>query len=311
MGDLIRRQLVHGLTLVDPLTYGGIRDDLREFALELRGVIPMLHFYQYSSNRLHVAYSGDPHTVGMIGYDDWRDSVHYGDPEERKYAVFANSIENNKYGTHNTKHRMSASKDINVAVRTARKHLRRPRDRDVAVWVFTQCLPAITTHYGHRYSEFSEHARRLLSAGGYIGFDPGDYRKEPYINELLAAHERGDIMNREFADGLTKLVSMEKELLEMNADNAEWHIVVVRNNARDEPRIVTVKMLVSGPPSGWGNSFQIADEAYVMEPHEVPEDIQGKTSVLNMVDFGHYVEDVGVRMAEGCYYINTNEAPKL
>lgn len=256
--------------------------------------------------RCYVAIDGDPLIIGGMCVAE----KHAGD---MLYTVYSDNIENNKFA-HGKGTRSASSKKLEVAVKNARKYLRKRPENETAKILSERCRAIINKARTERISMtdavmdeiFGDISRRYDSNCMSV-------RRTTLFQELLRLAKVGAIQDQNISNAIMETQKMTTEIDKLDPAAPGWHIVFTQKNRAGQPRVVMAKMMVHGNPQSWSKTFDVEGTAYVMEPHEVPEIVQGRMAVLQMLEDGKYVDGVGVRLSDACFYVNlvgdTEEAP--
>ena len=282
-----------------------MRDELSDrplykFALEVASAFSygVMSFYRNTIEAphpvLYVRYGTDPYASGFLRYGDNNITVR-GD---NTYAVVSPFVKNGKYRPGTSEHHMSYSESLPRAVKSSKTFLRRIPQDMVATRMFRENIKQFLTFHQEYKAAYHTKCRDLF--GGYSGFDPNI----PLHSHLLHCVDSGyGFVDAKFGADLKAAAKEYREIKIMeNKNDDEWFIVFVRDNSAGKPEVIITKILVSGPPDSWGRSFSTDEYAYVADPEEVPDTLQGTIALLQMVDDGHYVEGVGVRLTDGSYF---------
>jgi hypothetical protein len=260
---------------------------LSEFCLEVQKAFPLCKFAEHQAGRLWVYHPNKPLCMGWIGYDDFRSGHH--ENKKRTYGVCSRLIQNMKYGSHNEQRNMAMSADLEVATRKAKKFLRDYKVTEIAGINGYACR----SKWGETDTDLTRKIRRardeiadfhvndllhreleVLVAAGHKFLHPEFNEK---VLEFLAAHEE----KKEALSGRTKrmlMVCVEQTLygntlycMASTEDISEW-------------------------TPDWVPQETCTEET-------LPSEIAGPLSVLNMCDHGQYVDGVGYKATESCFYV--------
>jgi hypothetical protein len=230
--------------------------------------------------------------------------------QEPIFYVTSHTIENRRYcpydnaWNYRTRHTVSLDK----AVKNARKHLRPNSLADVANTTHNQLKSAYGTQLEHANSKFRRSIREL----GFQTYDHINGRKTPYeaLNEMISSSELGLVKySDKLSDMLTTFIKAREEL--ENKSKLDTALLCwVRNDWDDKPIIETHKVKVHNQHSVgdtsrgmdcYNNNFCGVDKQRYKD--DIPDDIEHKVSVLNILDNDEYVEEVGYKCSNSVYYI--------
>ena len=265
-----------------------IREDhLCDFMDEISKAIRGVQFaYRYAYERW-VYMPDEPYPMGYIGYGDYRVNQ-IGDDQ---FGVCSRKIENVRYQVYSDQYHMKMSTRLKAAVRNAKKFLRDYKVTEIAdinggacrnKWgttntKLTQKIRAAregVVNEESRHNDLLHMELEALVAGGHKFLNPEFNDK---VSEFLAAHEE----RKEALSERTKrmlMVSVEQTLY-----GSTLYCMASTENI-DE----------------WGND-RAAQETCTEET--LPSKIAGQLSVLNMCKCGQYVDDVGYKASESCFYV--------
>lgn len=295
---MARKYFVTWLDAGDDVSVENLHPMLREFYVKLCKDLPGIKLSTTSTlpdreglTDVRVYYEGDPVSRGKITWEQPSDTYRPG--AENKICVWSDSITNKKFGNNSYRQHMLATKNMDVAVRHARKHLRRPDTNMIAEWMFSQGRVPIAKAYIDVRKERDDLVRKLT---GYY-----NWSDTPLLRELLNIHKFGTFHDKELGAHVAHLATLVKETDRLSEGSGLWSVVFSRNNSRGQPVVAAVDITTSGEPSSWRAEVK---DTHSWHPSETPEDVQGKVAVLSMVDNGHYVEGVGVRIKDGCCLVS-------
>ena len=267
---------------------------LRAFIANLRGDLRGLRIYK-ARYGFYVGYSTDLFAVGRL----WWGDPSSGYSSNKKYCVFSPRVVNKKYKADSENYYMVSASDERTALSHAKKFFRRwtPEENGLRM---TERADRVVTRF------HSNQKQKVYSATNALLNTP--QLRPQYVHELVVLANSGyQFVDAEFGTQLNALIKSHQELTIMEQKNNErWFIVYINQNDAGQTLVVRVPINVKGAPTEWGRSFDLDGNAIVCSPEYVPEDVQGRLAVLQMVEDEHYVEGVGVRIQENCYYVVMN-----
>ena len=257
--------------------------ELQNYAKELLSTNPSLKFARKRSNELWVYLDNDPYVLGYIGYGDYL--VHV--TGEHKYMVASRNIENEKYATYNDQHSMYTSVNLKTILTKARKAMRPINPIDIATM------------------ESRNIRDKFLREVSDKGNDVYNTWSKVFDKSLVEAEFRNMIKNGyEFVNKQYR--SMVQELLDKidiarSAKMEKLHVHFVRAYDKYGDGELHFEIIdINDLHRGSGN---VVKEIVRCRESEVPEDILGKISVLNITDVDEYVKDVGYNTGDGMFYV--------
>jgi hypothetical protein len=280
--------------VTDNLPLGIPRHFVESLTREMRG----LRIYKHKIGNhfgFYCGYASDLFAAGRLWYGDPTDSG----PAVKRYCLYSPRIVNRKYQKDSDRYYMVTARDEKAALSHAKKFLRRWTPEENALRLVSRADAVVTRHYGELVREIKREMNDLLAD---TTFHP------QYVQELVAlANSSYQFVDAEFGVRLRDLLKQKQELAIMEQKNNErWWVVYSNKNDAGQTLVVRVPINVKGAPSEWGRSFDLDGNAIVCSPEYLPEDVQGRMAVLQMVEYEHYVEGVGVRIEENCFYVVLN-----
>ena len=206
---------------------------------------------------------------------------------EGKFGVYSRLLQNNKFDPQRDQFYMVTSDDIERIMKTVKKVMRPYAPHEVANVVFEPYQGKVHTNVWTATST----AREAKDAT--IGLN--DLR-----NELFALYDLGyEFASETLKDKVGKWKKAMTELNEAEAKKRNAYFVSVV--LRGEELLCNV-MTVNDV-----RKIHIINETNVTQTFkmdDLPEDIAEKIATLGMVDRGHYVEDVGMKVSDTTFWID-------
>ena len=263
---------------------------LQTFMDRLQGVFRGVKFVKMRSNKVWVYYPDEPYPMGYIGYGDFRTEV-CGDDQ---YMVASRKITNEKYGDYQDQFRMKMSGNMDTAIRNAKRFLRnfsphemaganakllRSKANDQPEMLgnkFRKSMRELFDHeVGNRTGSFN--GRMLTELRHLVDSDHGFVDGE-FGHQLKQMFEMGDAWRESFHKTVNVYFVRVFEKF-----GKQTFQVTELDDVRDyEPRI---------------------SDQFLTYTDDLPEDIMGKLAVLSMTEDGNYVDDVGMRVDQGMFYV--------
>ena len=277
------------ITVSDALTSGAVVESSEVINLRTRleGLRMGLQFTPRNSKSYHVYRDGNPYCMGWIGYDDFQHST-----ETPMYAVYSYNITNEKYASYSDEHHMRMTKNVDTAIRNAKKYLRvlsphqlvklTRRDLSGAVGDVRDALTqevrktaesvfgSTTVNYG---SDVHRELRHMVNSG--YEFVEGSFRER--LISFFAAYDA--------------LIADKKKPINV------WFVRVFERFGKQSFEVVGL----DNAESNW--NVKEHDEIHRYNSDTVPEELAGKLSVLNMLQDKQYVDGVGQNCGEGMFYV--------
>ena len=264
--------------------------ELQTFMNRLQGVFRGVKFAKMMTNKVWVYYPDEPYPMGYIGYGDFRTEV-CGDDQ---YMVASRKITNEKYGDYQDQFRMKMSSNMDTAIRNAKRFLRnfspyemaganakllRSKANDVPEMLgskFRKSMRGLFDHEaGNRTGSFN--GRMLTELRHLVDSDHGFVDGE-FGHQLKQMFEMGDAWKESFQ----KTVNV-------------YFVRVFEKFGKQTFQVTELDDVRDYNP-------RVSDQ-FLTYTDDLPEDIMGKLAVLSMTEDGNYVDDVGMRVDEGMFYV--------
>ena len=261
----------------------GVITEVQNYAKELLSYSPGLKFAPKKDNELWVYLEDNPYVLGFIGYDCYQQHV----SGVNKYMVASRNIVNEKYASYNKQRNMHTSSNLKTILGKARKAMRP--------------IP---------HAEIAKMERRDIQAK----FKGDVARKEYAVDEVLTSVKKSTALLQELRHMLNSEYEFKslwpKEMAQLYFDKLKL---------RDEAKAKTLHTYFVRAYDKYGdgelhfnivgvNDLQthmptVEPEVFYCTEQDVPEDILGKVSVLNITEVDEYVEDVGYNTGDGMFYV--------
>jgi len=218
-----------------------------------------------------------------VGYADYAVKGH----TESKFGVYSRLLQNNKFDPQRDQYYMVTSDDIDRIMKTVKKVMRPYSPHETANVVFEPYQGKVHNNVWKATSE----ARDAKDAA--IGLN--DLR-----NELFALYDLGyEFASEPLKDKVGKWKKAVTEMTE--AENKKRDAYFVSVILRGEELLCNV-MTVNDVRTI--HKINESSMSQVFKMDDLPEDIAEKVATLGMVDKGHYVEDVGMKVSDTTFWID-------
>ena len=264
--------------------------ELQTFMNRLQGVFRGVKFAKMQSNRVWVYYPDEPYPMGYIGYGDFRTEV-AGDAQ---YMVGSRKITNEKYGDYQDQFCMKMSGNMDTAIRNAKRFLRNFSPQEMAE-AHAKLLRSKANDAPEMLgSKFRKSMRELFDHE--VGNRTGGF-KGRMLTELrhLVDSDHG-FVDGEFGHQLKQMFEMGDAWRESFQKTVNVYFVRVFEKFGKQTFQVTELDDVRDYTPRMSDQF-------VTYTDDLPENIMGKLAVLSMTEDGNYVDDVGMRVDEGMFYV--------
>lgn len=267
--------------------YMGTPCELADFCYDLRRNLRGCMTTIRDQRSVWVYMPDDIFAMGWVGYGEFRDRAQ---KPVNAFVVCSNHIANEKYSSHSTQYHMKMSVNRDVAMRNAKKFLRRPTPIEVAEYFKQSMRGGASSVESEARQAFNEVKRELFDTS-YRSVLP------PIAAELKILLDSGyEFVDKTIGDNIRKLFETAEEFQEKAQKINAYCVVLHERLGRTIFEVVTVDDVNN-------YSAKFHDEVQRYHEEQVPEDIAGKLAVLSMCAVDQYVPDVGVRAAEKVFYV--------
>jgi len=264
--------------------------DLQTFMDRLQGVFRGVKFAKMRSNKVWVYYPDEPYPMGYIGYGDFRTET-AGDDQ---YMVGSRKITNEKYGEYQDQFRMKMSGNMDTAIRNAKRFLRNFSPHEMAK-AHAKLLRSKANDAPEMLgSKFRKSMRELFDheAGNKTGAFKGRMLTE--LRHLIDSDH--GFVDGEFGHQLKQMFEVGDEWRESFLKTVNVYFVrVFEKFGKQTFQVTELDDVRDYNP-------RVSDQ-FVTYTDDLPEDIMGKLAVLSMTEDGNYVDDVGMRVDQGMFYV--------
>ena len=264
--------------------------ELQTFMNRLQGVFRGVKFVKMRSNKVWVYYPDEPYPMGYIGYGDFRTEV-CGDDQ---YMVASRKITNDKYGDYQDQFRMKMSGNMDTAIRNAKRFLRNFSPHEMAGANAKLLRSKANDAPEMLGSKFRKSMRELFDHE--TGNKTGSF-KGRMLTELRHLVDSDHVfVDGEFGHQLRLMFEMGDAWRESFLKTVDVYFVrVFEKFGKQTFQVTELDDVRDYNP-------RISDQ-FLTYTDDLPEDIMGKLAVLSMTEDGNYVDDVGMRVDEGMFYV--------
>ncbi len=247
-----------------------------------------VEFVVYSGGKkAWVYYPDEPYPMGYIGYGDFRTEV-VGDDT---YMVASRTVTNDKYATYQDQHHMKMTVNIDTAVRNAKRFLRNFSPYEMARAHLAEATSKSQDSESGAGTEYRNAMRNL--------FDHESSQSNKMLTELRNLVDTGhEFVDAAFGADLTAMFKLYDD--HKLVKDKPIHCYFVRVYERFGKQTFDVCMVDDMHTNRWNAKVSNDFQRYT---DDLPDDIMGKLAMLNMVESGTYVDDVGYRADEGLFYV--------
>lgn len=272
-----------------------VTPELAQFCAEIRkfnryvkfGLGSRARFAYANSKRiweeLHVYMEGHTYAMAKIGYRDYSIRSNLG---LSKYMVYARTINNEKFATHNDQYNMATAEAIERAIKNVKKYIR--------PYTPVECASLSFDSVRSKFTSVVQGASSTLRTARSDVIDSTHLRNELF-HMLDVGYKFLAIELRE------KIVQWrEKYNEDQVARGRALHVYYVNIRLHHEEMMCDV-ILVLDANDRYSLDANTPVVTYRME--ELPEHIGGGVAALSMVDDDHYVDGVGLRVDSTTFWV--------
>ena len=264
---------------------------LYEFFTEVKEVKPSIQPIVVG-NKIYLHFKGDPYTAAWIGYGDFKD-VCKGDSN---YVVCSPNVENNRYDAHREQHYMRMSVNLKKAVGFA-STFTRPYKALTIVGINLQDVGfAAGMSHGELTSKVNEMQTTL--------FGRDSSRDTPVMAEMkhLVASGYSFIDKKLEAEAheFFELHRKQQASATLNKDLAATAVICMGTTLKGEQKFETIRCVNL---SHYTREALRDTHQYYIGADKIPDEIKDKVAVLSMMEYGEFVDEVGMRICDEIVYV--------
>ena len=239
-----------------------------------------------STNTAYVYYEDSLLALGCLRYGDYQKNVE----GEAKFVVESRTIYNERYDSYDKGYHMVSSKNLKTAVKNACTQLRPWGASELATYLWTK----LSIH-----REWREGRYDIVSAVNTARRAIGS--TETVVAELLHLYTAGHTFMDTSVRELVANYSDAHKACEEDRQERQHGIAFVYGK---EDAVSVVHKASEDVDPYVRNDFTGNLATY--NHAELPEDISGRVAALSMCESGAFVDKVGFRVAENCFYVYTD-----
>jgi len=259
-----------------------LRDKIKQ---SVRG----LQFIERDKKSLYIYRDDCPFILGWIGYGDYRQG---GDGTEM-YIVHSRTIDNGKYADYNDQHFMKMSVNIDTALTNVKKYIRPYNPVEMADMKMNEVTRAISNVSDEVSSKMRKIQESIVDVRSYG--DNSQTRLFTELKHLLTTNH--EFVDPSFGAALADYFQTAEEANQYKGRSVPmWFVRVYERFGSQAFDVLSIDNAENFRPN-------IGDERHTYNADNLPEDIMGKLSVLNILNDDQYVDDVGYRAGEGMFYV--------
>jgi len=260
-----------------------------KFLDEIRKALPGVHVARSSGTKADLYYPEDFCSFMRVSYRDVRAKI--TEEAKRTYNVYSRTIENKKFASWRDEHRSISSNDMSKALAAVKRYAARPAPEEVMKFSrgkFTDAVRDLDNDYDNPVRV----ARSNLGIGS---------NGTPLLDELRRLHEEGvPFRDAKVAEYVGAYVAAKKEFDENRIPNGT-PIVFVEIRGDGDLAVAHV-ISTTAVVKSWSSLSLASGDTAVMPLAELPDDLQGRLSVLSIMPPRQYAVRVGMRLSDRVFY---------
>jgi hypothetical protein len=227
-----------------------------------------------------------PFDIGRIGYGD--NSVNNG---EETYSVYSRKIQNAKYATHRDQHFMIMSKDVDKAIKNARKHLVPYTTRELAQAFYEPLHERVSKVFEEVKGKMHNGAREIVN------------NRMAILQEVAFLKKQGvEFTTPEFRDLADRVDQLIADYAEQ--DKRSVSALFVRFKQVGDDTYVDVQEVMNVREIRWDVKMNTTGSLSTTYPlNELPQDIAEQVSVLSILENDGYVSNVGMKIDDTNFWV--------
>lgn len=225
---------------------------------------------------------------------------------ELTYTVWSHTVDNNKYGRGRRERYSAASKDINKAIKNAKKYLRRVTHRELTMITREEYVTAAR----RGLDKIRRNADLMTDEIGVKSYRIKNTQAMPLYKELVHLLDMGTgFLNKEFETHLRQLRDEMAAYESANAQRAAATDYCVRVYESRGRQVFSMAMMdgrddkIDRSNYSMTHSRKNIGDTIEYTEDTLPEWVAGKLSLLTLCDEQEYVEGVGYRYDRNIFYV--------
>jgi hypothetical protein len=227
-----------------------------------------------------------PFDIGRIGYGDNGVKA-----DDLTYAVYSRKIQNAKYATHRDQHHMIMTKDVDKAVKNARKHLVPYTTRELAQAFYEPLHNQVNHVLSKVKSSMYDGAREIVN------------NRMAILQEVAFLRKQGvEFTTPEFRDLAGKVEQLIADYAEQ--DKRSVSAFFVRFKQVGDETYAELQEVLNVREVRWDVKMNTTGtQALTYHVNELPQDIAGQIAVLNILENDGYVAGVGMKIDDTNFWV--------
>lgn len=258
---------------------------VRDFRREVEAAIPGCRTTMRNDHWAWVYMPEDHLAMGAIGFANTSQNGRGGNT----YNVHARNIVNGKYSTGSKQHNMLMSSNLSVAVKNAKKFLRRLSP--------TELVQHTHSHVRDAINQMRTTAREVIMREEVMLFGSSLHAREksPILKEIRHLVDAGHtFLDTSMFERLSRYFALCDEHKESQQPYDMLFVSITQSGGKQRFDVVPVDQAENHWP-------RMSDPQTLYD--DVPEYLLGRLAVLSMVEVGTFVPGVGFKHTEGLFYV--------
>jgi hypothetical protein len=258
---------------------------LRNLRLQVEAAIPGCRTTMRNDQWAWVYMPEEHIAMGAVGFGN----LNQNGRGASTYAVHARNIVNGKYSSGSRQHNMLMSSNLSVAVKNAKKFLRRLSPTELVQHTHSHVRDAINYMRTTAREVIMKEELRLFGSNLHAR------DKAPILKEIRHLVDAGHkFLDISMSEQLSKYFSLCDEHKESQRPYDMLFVSITQSGGKQRFDVVPVEQAENHWPR-MGDPQTLYDD--------VPEYLLGRLAVLSMVDVGTFVPGVGFKHTEGLFYV--------
>ena len=227
-----------------------------------------------------------PFDIGRIGYGE--NGVKSG---EATYSVYSRKISNAKYATHRDQHHMIMTKDVDKAVKNARKHLAPYTTRELAQAFYEPLHEKVSRVLDDVKTKMHNGAREIVN------------NRMAILQEVAFLKKQGvEFTTPEFRDLADRVDQLIADYAEQDKRNVSAFFVRFKQVGNET--YAELQEVLNIREIRWDVKMNTTGtQALTYHVNELPQDIAGQIAVLNILENDGYVAGVGMKIDDANFWV--------
>mgnify|MGYP003131483717 CR=1 FL=1 len=263
---------------------------IREFAEKIKKVFPSCQFAKRGNHRpsIWVYHPNKSLCMGWIGYGNFK----VNGSGEDTFVVCSRRIENGKYSSYSEQFYMVQNKQLDTAVRNARRYLRDYTPEEITSYYRNNCY----NHWSTTEKGFNHDAQKARNAVVKDYYDDGDLLMRELVHLANSGHQW---LNSRFTNFMDEFVKIDTDKKEAEAlRDKRLYLVTTEVPIRGggvQYRVCSIEDITNHPKT--------YPQHELFTDQTIDKELVGKLAVLEMCEIDQWVDGVGYKPVDNVYYV--------